>query len=153
MKGSICARRQRHIRRYRDVTRRRTITSLHWILKRVLILWTGLTRLRRGDTQPDCGLEVDITFALVGLVTVPVWTPTVLTYKSRCVFDVFMLETGRRPSVLSGFLDLIFPVRLFRSEPRVLGWQAEHGGSVRVRVAFEILERRVQGRMVVEDVV
>jgi hypothetical protein len=142
MEWSICTCRQRHICRDRDVARGRAIAPLRWTLQRILILWTWLTRLGRGDAESDSGFQVGITFAQIGLVAVP-----------STALDVLMLKAGRRPAMVNGVLDLILPFRLLRPEAGVLGRQAEHGGSVGIGVVFKILERRVQGRMVVEDVV
>jgi hypothetical protein len=62
-----------------------------------------------------------------------------------------LAQTGRRPALAGGIIDLI--VRFFGSKAGVLGWHAEERGAVRIAVVLKVLERGIQGRMVIEDVI
>lgn len=85
----------------------------------IFILWALLTGHGRRHAHANRGLEfqtvcVEEGFAPIGLMPVP-----------TAALDVVMLvQAGRRPAISrSRIVD--FPIGLFRSKSRVLGWQTE----------------------------
>jgi hypothetical protein len=84
-----------------------------------------------------------IGFAQVRLVTVPA-TP---------LYIVISAKAWRRPALSIRGGVIVIPVRFLGAKARVLGRQTEDGGAVGVAVVLKVLERRIQGRMVVKDVV
>lgn len=65
---------------------------------------------------------------------------------------VMLVQARRRPAISwSGILELT--IRLFRPKSRVLGREAEEWRAMRITVVLKVLERGIQGGMVVEDVV
>jgi hypothetical protein len=110
---------------------------------RIFVLGTLISGLRRAETngwlQND---SVVVESALVGLMTVPPAPPDV----------VMAPKAWRRPArPVRGVVGLA--VGVFRPEAGVLRRKAERGRAVGVAIVFEVLERRIQRRMVIEHIV
>jgi hypothetical protein len=85
---------------------------------------------------------MEVRFAPIGLMAVPSTTLNV----------VMLVHTWRRPAISRGRI-IKLTIRLLRPKSRVLGRETKEWGAMRITVILKVLERGIQGRMVVKDVI